>query len=132
MHIALVSFLVNSLNTRLLSSYMKENGYEATCIFCEETFNEHNLKELVEIIHRENISLVGVSFVTDDYKSAVIVTEEIKEKVGIPVIWGGAHVNVRPEESLNYADMICLGEGEDALKELVRNISEYNKIDHLY
>ena len=128
-HIGLVSFLVNSLNTRLLSSYVKENGYAATCLFCEDSFNEHNLRELVEIIHRENISLVGVSLVTDDYKSAVQVTEEIKEKLGIPIIWGGAHANVMPEESLNYADMICLGEGEEALLDLVRNMDIHDKID---
>lgn len=129
MHIGLVSFLINSLNTRLLSSYLKENGYETTCLFCAGTFNQQNLKELIEIFRRKSISLVGVSLVTDDYQSAVIVTEKIKENLDLPVIWGGAHVNVMPEESLNYADMICMGEGEEALLELVRNMSTHDRVD---
>jgi len=129
LHLGLVSFLINSLNTRLLSSYLKENAYDVSCFFCEGLFNDHNLKELIEIIYKKNISLVGVSLVTDDYQSAVRITQEIKEKLGIPVIWGGAHVNVMSEESLNHADMICLGEGEEALLKLVRNMSAHEKVD---
>ena len=129
LHIGLVSFLINSLNTRLLSSCLKENGYDATCFFCEGSFNDHNMKELVEMISKKKLSLIGVSLVTDDYEAAVRITQEIKEKTGIPVIWGGAHVNVKPEESLDHADMVCLGEGEEALLELARNMSGQDKVD---
>jgi anaerobic magnesium-protoporphyrin IX monomethyl ester cyclase len=69
------------------------------------------------------ISLAGISTVTDDFPVAVSVTEKIKQTIGIPVIMGGAHVNVRPEESLKYADMICLGEGERAFLELLQKYS---------
>jgi len=37
----------------------------------------------------------------------------------MPVIWGGIHPTVRPEECLKYADMVCIGEGELSLLELV-------------
>lgn len=129
LQIGLISFIINSLNTRLLSSYLKENGHGVTCFFCEGSLNDQNLKELVELISREKISLVGISLVTDDYQAAVRVTQKIKDALDVPVIWGGAHVNVRPEESLNHANMICLGEGEDALLELAENMAGQDKID---
>ena len=120
---ALISFLANSINIRALSSYLKGNGYEVTCLFCPGSFNELNLRKLVALLKGKKISLVGISLVTDDFAKAVSVTQAVKENLGVPVIWGGAHVNVRPEESLRHADMICRGEGEDALLELVKSMS---------
>jgi len=122
-HTALISFLADSINTRLLAAYLKKNNYAVICIFCPVEFNENNLNALIEILKEKKIALAGVSLVTDDYYPAVTVTRAIKEKIGIPVIWGGAHVDVRPEECLREADMICRGEGEEALLELVENLS---------
>ena len=49
-------------------------------------------------------------------------TIRIKDKLNTPVIWGGVHVNISPKECLEYADLICLGEGEDALLDLANNL----------
>jgi anaerobic magnesium-protoporphyrin IX monomethyl ester cyclase len=122
--VALISFLNNSINTRSLSSYLKQNGYAIICFFCPVAFNQRNLNELTELLRTNNISLVGISLVTDDYHAAITVTMAIKEKISLPVIWGGAHVNVKPDECLRHADMICLGEGEEALLDLVKNYND--------
>jgi radical SAM superfamily enzyme YgiQ (UPF0313 family) len=92
-------------------------------------FNEHNSKELIEILKKEKISLVGISVLTGNYYPAMTVTKLIKKNTDIPVIWGGAHADVRPEECLDYADMICMGEGEEALLELAKNISADSRLD---
>ncbi len=119
--IALISFLHNSINTRSLSSYLKENGYEVLCFFCSGDFNTSNLNELINRLTDKKIGFVGISLVTDDYFRAITVTGQIKKKLHLPVVWGGAHVNVMPDECLKHADMICMGEGEEALLELVGN-----------
>ena len=129
MQIALISFLSNSINTRILSAYLKKNGYAVTCYFCPDSFNVTNLNALVELLKEKNTSFTGVSLVTDDYIKAVQVTRAIKEHTNIPVIWGGAHVNIKPDESLRHADMICMGEGEEALLELVHQMSKPCNID---
>lgn len=127
--LALISFLVNSINTRSLSSYLKTNGFDTTCYFCPVSFNESNLKGLTANLREKKTTLVGVSLVTDDYYSAVVATKAIKTELRIPVIWGGAHVNIKPEECLRHADMICRGEGEEALLELVNKMSISGTID---
>lgn len=121
--IALISFLNNSINTRSLSSYLKVNGYDVICLFCSCEFNQSNLDKLINLLMDKKIGLVGISLVTDDYYPAVTITKAIREKLGLPVIWGGAHVNVMPDESLRHADMICLGEGEEALLELAGSMA---------
>lgn len=122
--LALISFLANSINTRLLSSYLKQQGHEVTCYFCHGDFNPENSDALMRIMKERGTTFVGISLVTDDYARAVQVTREIKRRLDLPVIWGGAHVNIKPEESLRHADMICMGEGEEALLELVGSMPE--------
>ena len=121
--IALISFLSNSINTRLLSACLKERGYDVTCFFCPGDLTRQNITVLLRLLQEKSVSLVGISLVTDDYARAVQLTREIKSQLALPVIWGGAHVNVRPEESLRHADMICMGEGEEALLELADSLS---------
>ena len=127
--VAFISFLVNSINTRTLSSYLKENRYQSICLFCQGNLHQDNIDQLIKIIIEKDVSLVGISLVTDDYQSAAWITDEIKRKTEIPVIWGGAHVNVAPEECLHHADMICMGEGEEALLDLVQCMSMRQDMD---
>lgn len=122
--LALISFLANSINTRLLSSYLKQQGHQVTCYFCPGDFNRENSDALINIMKERGTTFVGISLVTDDYARAVQVTREIKRRLDLPVIWGGAHVNIKPDESLRHADMICMGEGEEALLELVGSMPE--------
>jgi len=120
-NIALISFLNHSINVRTLTAYARSAGYDVVCVFVLDTPNDMTAEVLIEFLKDKNIEMAGFSLVTDDYPSAVFLTEKIKQSSDMLVIWGGAHVNVMPEESLNYADMICMGEGEDAFLELLQN-----------
>jgi anaerobic magnesium-protoporphyrin IX monomethyl ester cyclase len=117
--VVLIAFLSHSINIRELASYIRQNGYQVTCIFCQADFNADNIPLLMHKITELDPFLVGMSLVTDDFPKAVMLTKAIKDNINLPVIWGGAHVNVMPEECLNHADMICMGEGEEALSELL-------------
>lgn len=37
--------------------------------------------------------------------------------------WGGVHPIVYPEDAIQYADAICIGEGETAFRELIRSLT---------
>lgn len=63
--------------------------------------------------------LLGVSFFTNYFDRAVQLTEAVRERLGLPVVWGGIHATVRPEEALDHADYVCRGEGETALRQLL-------------
>lgn len=63
--------------------------------------------------------LVGVSFFTNYFDRAAQLTTAVKDRLGLPVIWGGIHATIRPEEALDHADFVCRGEGETALDELL-------------
>jgi len=124
---------VAAFGVRALSAYLKREGKEVRNVFLPGGVKEHKhhkgfvyryedpiLAETVELCKGSDI--VGISFMTNYFDRAVQLTEAIRGKLGIPVVWGGIHPTVAPEESIRHADMICIGEGEEALAELLEKM----------
>jgi len=68
--------------------------------------------------------LIGISLMTCHFDNAVYITKFLREKLSVPIIWGGIHPSIRPAECLEYADMVCLGEGELSLSQLAKEMAE--------
>lgn len=68
--------------------------------------------------------LAGVSFMTPYFDRAVQLTRRVRAD-GLPVVWGGIHATVRPDEALQHADYVCVGDGEEALERLLRHLAEH-------
>lgn len=63
--------------------------------------------------------LIGLSVMTSIYDASREMTERIRQALPrVPIVWGGIHPIICPEECLQSADAVCVGEGEDALAEL--------------
>jgi radical SAM superfamily enzyme YgiQ (UPF0313 family) len=83
------------------------------------------LQEIKLICERSD--LIGISLMTNQFVQASMITKFLKEQgVRAPIIWGGIHPTVEPESCLDYADMVCIGEGEDALIELLNCMESGN------
>jgi len=124
-----------AFGVRSLSAYIKTKGHIVRNIFLPTTFERwekqkrlvlsYNLNILEDVIELARDSdLIGISLMTNYFDAAVQITEAIKSRFDLPVVWGGAHPTVRPDECLHHADMVCIGEGEEALAELLKNLSE--------
>lgn len=111
---------------RTLSACLKKEGHDVQLVFMPKRFSEKykepELNELVEISKKSG--LIGISLMTNFFDSAVQVTQALKKNCNVPVLWGGVHPTVRPEECLDYADMVCIGEGETSLTELAKRMKE--------
>ncbi|MFC1525521.1 B12-binding domain-containing radical SAM protein [Candidatus Latescibacterota bacterium] len=62
-----------------------------------------------------NADVVGLSVYTNYLLTAAAISRIVRENSATPAIWGGVHATVCPEECLEHADIVCLGEGEDAI-----------------
>jgi len=127
MRVALVSTYASpiALGLRYISSYLKQAGHETELYFLNARRKEASQplppEVLEQIIERlRGADLIGVSLMTNSYMRAVEVTSAVK-KAGIkaPVVWGGVHPTLAPEECLEHADFVCRGEGEQTLLEVV-------------
>ncbi len=79
-----------------------------------------------------NPDLIAVTIVEDTYDLVNSLLSSI-EDVNIPVIAGGVFVTFSPLEVINNKniDMICIGEGEEALLELCEKLSKGEDITHI-
>jgi len=63
--------------------------------------------------------LIGLTVATSSYEASCEATRRIRRLLpGVPIIWGGIHATICPEECLQNVDMVCVGEGEEAMAEL--------------
>ena len=66
--------------------------------------------------------LIGMTLMTQHFLPMANLSRSLKG-LGVPIAWGGIHPTARPDEALEYADMVCLGEGEEALLEVVQRMA---------
>jgi hypothetical protein len=115
---------------RLLHAQLDQAGFDVRTIFFREDFefgtppSEHEYEVLLNLLEEMNPALVGLGFVSYFLRDAIEVTNRIKEKLGTPVVWGGIHPSLEPEQSLEHADMVCVGEGDEAILELAKSIED--------
>lgn len=79
---------------------------------------------------------VGISAMTGtQIYFAIEVAKMVREHTNgkIPIIWGGPHPSIVPEQTLEseYVDVVCVGEGDITLVELVSAFQTRSPISHI-
>jgi len=111
------------LGLAYIASVLEKEGYSVKIL--DMSVLDMPYRNLGKEISFSKPKVVGISFMTNQYKDAVIVSKIIKNvDANIQVIVGGPHVSALPEEtvSLNSVDVAVIGEGERTMLELVDNI----------
>ena len=116
-----------------MSSCLKKYGHNVKVIFlCRNFWDRYEDQVLDAVVElSRGADLIGISLMTNFFDNAVQITQRLKRDLNIPILWGGIHPTIRPQECLDYADLICLGEGEEALVELVKKMEEGQDYRHI-
>ncbi len=102
-----------------LSATLKAAGHETSLIHLTREIGREDLKARIRDFGAE---MVGFSLVTNMWSEAKRYVRWIKDDLGLPVVVGGFHAMMAPESCFSETDCIdyaCVGEGEEALLELV-------------
>jgi anaerobic magnesium-protoporphyrin IX monomethyl ester cyclase len=124
-----------TVGIRLLSAYLRQSGYIVQCVFIplefsgkvakgkfRHAYSDSALSQLAQLC--SDSDLIGISLLTNHFMQAVQITETLHRlHLSAPIIWGGIGPTVEPDECILHADLICVGEGEDTLLELVQRLS---------
>jgi anaerobic magnesium-protoporphyrin IX monomethyl ester cyclase len=138
MKILLVSlyFDPNAMAVRLLSSVLKRDFPEDTV---NTLFLSHkgkpprmdfdletpdDLKAIQEFIVQLSPDVVGISLMFNYLPRAVQLTHAIREVSDAKILWGGVHPTLNPEECTEHADLVFVGEAEQALPAVVRRLKD--------
>lgn len=125
---------LSALSLRTLSSYVRSLGHETRILLLPtlldgKLYSNETLSKVTSVT--KDSDYVGISLVTPQFFLAGQLTKAIKEKTDSKVIWGGIHPTVRPVECLDHSDLVCVGEGEYLLRDLLAG-KEYSEIPGLW
>jgi len=112
MKLLLISLQSNAslVGIKYIAATARSNGYDSK-ILLVPGYLERELHPVLEgFIKDYNPDLIGISLMSIEFYPAKNMTRLIKEKFDVPVIWGGLHVILKPEECIHYADYVCSGE----------------------
>ena len=102
MKISLLSIYpdVQSFGLRTISSCLKKEGHDVDLFFLTREFRERYEKKTMDDLLKltKNSDLVGISLMSNFWDNAIQITRVIKENHRTPVVWGGTHPTVSPDE----------------------------------
>ena len=105
----------------ILSSVVRSLGLPTRTIFVPfpfyETLPDCLLEQLTDLC--QGSSLIGLSVLTNYFHNSGRIATRLKDRLGVPIIWGGKHPTLSAEECFEFADMVCLEEGEDTICEVI-------------
>lgn len=109
-----------------LSAVLRAAGHETGLLNLNEAWEPPPAPEaFVARVRAFRPDLVGFSVVTPQYKYALDLAAAIKASLDVPLVFGGVHPTLVPEEVVREKDVdfVCVGEGEEALLELVEGLA---------
>ncbi len=125
MQILLISILKGShrnLSCLSLFSFLTSQGVPTELLFIPKE-DEYRSEELERLLRVHSPDLVGISILTDGFHFARRLSNDIRRFLPkAKIVFGGIHATLCPEESLDSADYVCVGEGEHTLWDLVRGL----------
>ncbi len=110
------------LGLAYLSAVSERRGDEVMIFDCDiET------EPVTEFVQRFRPHIVGITANTPQVKQAWRTAKQIKEVYDCPIVLGGPHVSVLPEESCEkpYVDIVARGEGEDTWVDICNRLEQY-------
>lgn len=137
MKVVLVSLYdYGSLGVRTLHSVVRARGDEVHSVFFK-TLRYNNIQPPTEREYRlvvDHIAslqpdLVGISLRSSFFDIARVLTRAIKNRIEVPVAWGGTHVTLDPESAIVHCDYAVVGEGEWPLTDLVQALASHGPDD---
>lgn len=125
------------LGLAYLASYIRKEGYNPLIV--DLNIDNYSNEELCEIIRKHNFSMIGISFMTNQYKECLSLARLIKSCLkSTYIVVGGPHVSALPKEILRECsniDFSVIGEGEITFLELLNaldsGVKEFHHVDGL-
>lgn len=134
-----------ALGIRYISSYLKAHGHECHVILFKsmaEARDDHpegpaggyyhspayvtpgDLDALYGLLRQIDPIFVGMSYTSSFPGLAERIARWVKGELGCPVVVGGIDATLSPELNIEFADVVCVGEGEISCLELIEGLEE--------
>ncbi len=122
---------LNILNLKLLHSILLNKNYDSTLLYINR-YNPENKKlfqSLEGFVRELRPDWVGISLTASEFCSARDITLFLKSKFdSFPIVWGGIYPTSVPQKCVQFADYLCIGEGEKTVLDICEAIRKGNSL----
>ena len=117
---------ISEIGVKSLVGYLEFHNIPVRAIYLDQcgSLSERNISQILELT--KDSTLVGFSAMSKDIDEYLPLINKIREKQKIPIMLGGIHPTALPKKSLKIADIICVGEGEEPLRQVYEAIKNGN------
>ncbi len=102
----------------------------------EDYSKNYNLSEMHQLLRIcKESKLIGINSFASTSQRASRIISFLKKNLNVPVVYGGVHATISPEDCIRVADIVCVGEGEGAIIDLVKAAEKgknFDKIKNLW
>jgi anaerobic magnesium-protoporphyrin IX monomethyl ester cyclase len=119
---------------RTISSVLKKAGHQITLIFMtasedySKIYSRDELRQLARLA--KGSEMIGINSFASTAKRAVQIINFLRP-LGIPIVWGGIHATISPQECIKSCDLVCIGEAEETVVELAKALEKGKSIDKI-
>ena len=124
---------------RTISAVLKKAGHKVKIVFMTLSedysinYKKNELLQLAKIC--SSSELIGINSFASTAHRAKTIINFLKSRFKIPIVYGGVHSTISPQDAINDCDIIMIGEGETAILDLakaIENKKPTNKIANLW
>jgi len=120
---------------RTISSVLKKAGHEVKIAFMtlsEDYSRNYNKSELLQLLKIcKGSKLIGINSFASTSKRAKRIIHFLKQKLDVPIVYGGVHATISPEDAIKSSDIICVGEGEGTILDVADAIEKSKSLDKI-
>jgi anaerobic magnesium-protoporphyrin IX monomethyl ester cyclase len=102
-----------------IAALLRQNNIETNIIDIDGQL--FSMQQAIDEIERLKPDIIGITSMTFTFLYALSLAKEIKKVINKPIVFGGNHVTIYPEETLRHScvDIVVVGEGENTFLEVV-------------
>lgn len=127
---------LRSFGVRILHTLLRQRGFAVTSVFFNEAmtcgpYRDKDVDLLAQTILAERPDLIGVAVRSPLFVLFEKLAARLRQHTDALILAGGYHPTCCPEECLTVADLVCVGEGEEALVELCERLARGDSIEQI-
>ncbi|HEX9659069.1 MAG TPA: radical SAM protein, partial [Rhodothermales bacterium] len=91
--------------------------------------SEQELNNLKAVLAEFRPDAIGISTLSWGMTLAGRISEFLRKHFTVPLLWGGTGPTLEPDRSMQFADLVCVGEGENILDEIGQRLNGRQPLD---
>ncbi len=114
--------MVPTAGPALLATILRGRGYDAYCY--SQLVRKLDFRDIL------TADLIGININTHNALNGYRIADYIRSQRPIPIVFGGFHASLNPDEAIGHCDYIIRGDADDAILELVDSLAR-NEEPHI-